>query len=391
MVTFLSKGESSRQKTVPMKMSNSCRKSIDLCLCGDQRYLAGLIITAVSTVISTPGDQGLRFHFLIAGQVDAMEAMIRRTLSSLGREIVIIFYRIDTTEFEGFPEFFFDSPMLYARLLIPEILQVPRVVYLDCDFLVTRNLSELYQLDLGGHVAAAVRDLSVDIVGNDVASSGDLGMDQSHFALNSGLLVLDLDSIRVNGNFRRALTILKERPDLCKLHDQSALSYGLYGAVMELSVVWNCMTNHYAETGRALLGSHEWVNWHFVTNQKPWMETRQVMPFVAFNILLRELRRRKVVSIPYPSGRIRAALHRRVPPVFALIYFAKAALKRLLGDDVASDILQVSAKRSLQQSVDQIMGRNRHERLFLDRWRAQVRESLGAAQKNGDRVVDGCG
>ena len=47
--------------------------------------------------------------------------------------------------------------MTYCRILLPHLLDVPRVIYLDCDVLVFRDLSQLFDLELApGKVLAAV-------------------------------------------------------------------------------------------------------------------------------------------------------------------------------------------------------------------------------------------
>ena len=50
------------------------------------------------------------------------------------------------------------SHMTYCRILLPHLLDVPRLIYLDCDVLVFRDLSELFDLELSpGKILAAVR------------------------------------------------------------------------------------------------------------------------------------------------------------------------------------------------------------------------------------------
>ena len=51
------------------------------------------------------------------------------------------------------------SHMAYCRILLPHLLDVPRLIYLDCDVFVFRDLSQLYDLQLSdGKPIAAVPD-----------------------------------------------------------------------------------------------------------------------------------------------------------------------------------------------------------------------------------------
>jgi len=38
--------------------------------------------------------------------------------------------------------------MTYCRILLPRLVSAPRVIYLDCDSLVFRDLAELFDLEL---------------------------------------------------------------------------------------------------------------------------------------------------------------------------------------------------------------------------------------------------
>ena len=47
----------------------------------------------------------------------------------------------------------------YGRLYIPEVLEgVSKVLYLDCDIIVTRDLSELWEIPFEGHALMAGRN-----------------------------------------------------------------------------------------------------------------------------------------------------------------------------------------------------------------------------------------
>lgn len=54
------------------------------------------------------------------------------------------------------------SYMAYGRLLIPQLITADQVLYLDCDTIVTGDLTPLFNTDLGDHYLAAVRDCVID-------------------------------------------------------------------------------------------------------------------------------------------------------------------------------------------------------------------------------------
>lgn len=51
------------------------------------------------------------------------------------------------------------NEMSYGRIMIPDLIDEERVLYLDSDIVVDANLDELFNLDMGNHPIAAVTDL----------------------------------------------------------------------------------------------------------------------------------------------------------------------------------------------------------------------------------------
>ena len=58
--------------------------------------------------------------------------------------------------------------MAYCRILLPQLVDVPRLMYLDCDVLVFRDLTELFDFELSpGRVIAAVPDSETSSLADD--------------------------------------------------------------------------------------------------------------------------------------------------------------------------------------------------------------------------------
>lgn len=55
------------------------------------------------------------------------------------------------------------NKITYGRLLIPRLVSEDRVLYIDSDAIVDRDISELWTLDFAGHPLAAVHDVFADI------------------------------------------------------------------------------------------------------------------------------------------------------------------------------------------------------------------------------------
>lgn len=84
--------------------------------------------------------------------------------------------------------FFYSYIKLYLDDLLPN--NVERVLYLDSDILVVGDLTELWEMDLQGHVGAAV----VDCLGEKYYDL--LGLDKNAYYCNSGMILEDLKAWR---------------------------------------------------------------------------------------------------------------------------------------------------------------------------------------------------
>jgi hypothetical protein len=125
--------------------------------------------------------------------------------------------------------------------MLPQLLDVPRLIYLDCDTLVFRDLSELFDLTLPADTAlAAVRDSETLTLADDsraLAEAMNLPPHGRYF--NSGLLLLSLNELTKEKFTRRALDFLQHRSGQYRFHDQSAFNFLLHSRIAELPEHWN--------------------------------------------------------------------------------------------------------------------------------------------------------
>lgn len=97
------------------------------------------------------------------------------------------------------------------RLLIPDVVTVDRIVYLDCDIVVTMDIAELWELPLGERAVAAARDVwSLDFLkGRPIPWRLSLAWDIMGVArdgyFNAGVLLLNLKKLREAYDFLRAV------------------------------------------------------------------------------------------------------------------------------------------------------------------------------------------
>ena len=117
------------------------------------------------------------------------------------------------------------------RMLIPELLQCEKAIYLDCDIVVAMDIKELWDIDINNFCMAGMhaRD-SFESIPERVRARL-LGY-RSKSYINSGVLLMNLEAIRKKGNLfeMSAKCYVKHKP-LIYFVDQDILNIIFYGQI----------------------------------------------------------------------------------------------------------------------------------------------------------------
>jgi lipopolysaccharide biosynthesis glycosyltransferase len=150
------------------------------------------------------------------------------------------------------------------RLIIPRVLTgIEKLIYLDADLLVNRDIKELWDIDIAGYSLAAVKDIGykdLPIVPEFVKQKE--GLADRYF--NAGVLLMNLSFIRNTGDLLElTLHFLKENPD-AGLLDQDAMNYYFNSSTLLLDENWNVQVRNEKRSNRNSL--REDVIYHFVVS-----------------------------------------------------------------------------------------------------------------------------
>lgn len=155
---------------------------------------------------------------------------------------------VRTHEYISIPTFY--------RLKLPTLLpNVKRVIYFDCDFVVTSSLAKLFNVNMGDYPIAGVKDISKKLT----------KINPNY--VNAGMLVMDITNLKKAGAEEIFLNWTKEHFDTIKLGDQEIINEALKGKIMLVEDEWNVQSSNftnrssYTRTPKAI---------HFVAKKKPW-------------------------------------------------------------------------------------------------------------------------
>lgn len=153
----------------------------------------------------------------------------------------------------------------YFRLLMPVALDhdIEKVLYLDTDLVILKNIDSLWNTDLKSKLFAAVSmQKSID---DELHSR--LGIPETYEYFNSGVMVIDVKMCRQTETFDKVIDFAVNNPEKLKWWDQDALNAVCYADCMIVDKKYNFQTH--------MARSEESANPHIVhyTGEgklKPW-------------------------------------------------------------------------------------------------------------------------
>ncbi len=167
---------------------------------------------------------------------------------------------------------------MYYRIFAAEFLPeyVDRVLYLDPDLVVMKPLDSLYNMDMGDNYFAAASH-----VGNILTKMNNIRLnteDDSPY-INSGVMLMNIDLLRKEQDYKKVLEYIDRRRPLLVLPDQDVISAVYSGRIIEIDPLVYNMTDRLLlhpdtiEKGVNL----EWVAnntaiIHFCGRNKPWKD-----------------------------------------------------------------------------------------------------------------------
>lgn len=213
------------------------RDVINIVLASDDNYAQHVAVLAASVLSNTKAQ--VNIHLLSDAISKERLTLINNTVQSWGSTLHVY----DMSSYDCFDNLFTSghiSKAAYFRLDIANILpeEVNKVIYMDVDLLVLRDIAELWQYDLQGRPLAAVPDYGI------IASRRLMKQKQNVIGLqlhskyfNSGVVIMDLEQWRKHGYAKQVIELAAAGN--LPHHDQDALNKVFMGNWIALPLKWN--------------------------------------------------------------------------------------------------------------------------------------------------------
>ena len=239
-------------------------QNINICLSSDNNYsqYAGIVITSV--LLNANEDDFVKFYILDGGIDDNNKKKIL-SLKKL-KQCEISFIPIDENLFEVYKTIgthSYISLSTYYRLKLASLLPlVDKILYLDCDVIVTDSLSKLFNTDIKDFYAAGVVDTAMK-------SSGYVPkLEKGNKYFNAGVLLFNLAKIRQDNIEQKFEEYTKNEFENIKVGDQEIINVVCQGKIKEINSEWNVQSSNFVNRSD-YTNSPKIV--HYIGRQKPWI------------------------------------------------------------------------------------------------------------------------
>jgi lipopolysaccharide biosynthesis glycosyltransferase len=221
--------------------SENRMEPVVVALASNERYFCGLYCAVASALSHLDSTREVDLKVLDGGISKYSKNTFCRLVERYGKVVRLQFVEVDDSLFRDATLGPAESHMTYCRTLLPRLLDVPRLIYLDCDLLVFRDLSELFDLELSlGKILAAVPDSETLTLSDDsraVASAMNLPAIGRYF--NAGVMLLNLQELRKQNFTEKSLEFFENWKGHYRFHDQSAINFLLHRQIAKLPEYWN--------------------------------------------------------------------------------------------------------------------------------------------------------
>jgi lipopolysaccharide biosynthesis glycosyltransferase len=161
----------------------------------------------------------------------------------------------------------------YYRLFIPKIFcRYKKVIYLDCDLVVLRDIAELYHIDMKENKIGAVIDCPQLFNTRKIVENIIVTMKGKKY-FNAGVLLFNIEKIDCQNFLDENLKFLLLFHDKIFLGDQDILNALHMDDVLFLDPKWNMFDSYvdiYVTTINKLAASEAVYIIHYVRSLKPW-------------------------------------------------------------------------------------------------------------------------
>ncbi len=260
--------------------------TIPVAMATDNNYVVPTLVAMTSMLENKAKDTKLDFYLMLSGEVTTKNKNSIKKLQKLYDNCSVKLIDMKDRFSSNYIKPGHITTPTYYRLCLPSLLpQVDKVLYLDGDIVVTRDLRQLYNTDLGDNYIAGVKAFGQQTWGLEYAKK--LGIKDLTQCINAGVLIMNLEQMRkdnLEDKFNRYVPTLKKRGLV--LNDQDVLNAVCYNKIKFLSPIYNAFQHikFRYDTIPILIDCYDCEEFkeacldpaiiHYTSSNKPWKNSK---------------------------------------------------------------------------------------------------------------------
>ena len=205
--------------------------TIHIACAADNTYVqhTGVMLTSL---FENNSNNAIHIHFFSADFTNENKLIIEKIVKSYNQ--LFSFYLLDK---ELFKDCFVSHHVSYAtyyRVVIPQEInpEITRVLYLDTDIIVCKDLLELWNTDIGNAVLGAIKEPSF-------TEFDRIQIPPTYSYFNAGILIMNVVEWRKQNLTSTLFSFIKSYQNKLTFWDQDALNANLYNQWKTISPKWN--------------------------------------------------------------------------------------------------------------------------------------------------------
>ena len=150
-----------------------------------------------------------------------------------------------------------------SKLLLSEVVEEDKVLYLDVDTIIRSNISSLYKYNIDDYYAAGVKDYG-GFLNN---YNKDLGIDDMY--INTGVILLNINKIKQDNLIPKFFNIINTRT--LTYPDQDAFNIVCNNKILYISSMYNFAINNTFQVTRNVFNNKLRKIYHYTGNKSDWV------------------------------------------------------------------------------------------------------------------------
>lgn len=211
---------------------------IDIVVCTDHNYIMPCGVMLYSLCENNKKNE-ITFYVVVDDSVSDDDRKSLIEIADNYPSISIEFISINGDLFDNFPNLtnVYVSKATYYRLYLGEILPktINKVLYLDCDMIIRKDLEELWNIDISNYAVGACMDGMEGLV--QLYNRLDYPMNNGYF--NAGMLLINLNFWREKNILNKCLNFIEQHHNRIVSHDQDVLNVILQDSKVNISLTYN--------------------------------------------------------------------------------------------------------------------------------------------------------